>query len=48
MDKEEANSIKNEVEKTLKKMTIGKAIGSDYIPTRMDMSTSLKVQQEVS
>lgn len=47
MHKEVANKINGEVGKKVKKMKLGKATGPDNKPGRMDMSASLKVQQEV-
>lgn len=47
VDKEVANSRNGEVRNTLKKMKLGKAVGPDYKPGRMDVSRSLKGQQEV-
>lgn len=47
VDKEVANSSNGEVRKTLKKMKLGKAIGPDNKPGRMDVSRGLKGQQEV-
>lgn len=43
----EVNSRNGEVRNTLKKMKLGKAVGPDNKPGRMDVSRSLKGQQEV-
>lgn len=46
--KEVANSVNSDIGKTFKTMNIGKAIDPHDKPGRMDISTSLKTQQEVS
>lgn len=47
VDKEAANSSKSEVRRTLKEMKLGKAVGPGNKSGSMDMSRSLKEQQEV-